>query len=219
MTDSNKHIKEVQKDVDETKKIMENNVEQLIRRAELLEELDIKSKDLRHQTQEFSLNSNTLKTALQTKNYVYAGIISFGIAGSLYGAVSGYSPVSCLMTGLLGSGVGGTLGYFSGTIKAYVGRLMFAYQLQDNPFKALKNKFSSGLQEKLKPNNTSSLTQETPESNNKKSSSYQSHHEVEEKSLEISKTLTQWFEAKKQEKKEVIEHKPSQKNRTNLKPD
>lgn len=213
MTDSNKEIKAVLREVEETKKIMETNVEKLIARAELLDRLDVKSKDLRHQAQVFALNSNELKTTLQTKNYIYAGIILFGILGSMYGVVSGYSPVSCLMTGMFGSAAGGTLGYFSGAIKAKVGRLVFAYQLQDSPFNALKAKFSKGLKEKVIPDYTADLRKQANTDDDKKSLNHQNHHEQEIQPLEISRTLTQWFEAKKQEKteKEGEIHKPSQK--------
>ncbi len=198
MTDSQKKILETQKDLDDTKKILETNVENLIARAELLEKLDETTKDLRHQTQEFALHANELKTALNTRNYIYGGIILFGIGGSLYGVWNGYSPASCLMTGMFGSALGGVTGYYAGTIKAFFGKLAFAYQLQDSPFKALKDKFSAGLKDKLKPSNMASLTSQA----GNKNAPNQSHHEQEMQPLEISKTLTQWFEAKKHEKQE-----------------
>lgn len=217
MTDlSNKKIQEMRKDVQDTQKIMEDNVEKLIARAELLERLDITTKDLRGHTQEFALQSNELKTSLQTRHYIYKGIMFFGAAGMLYGLYNGYSLGGCVAVGLFGSTIGGALGYYAGTIKGFVNRLAFAYQLQDSPFTAIKDKLGDVLHRKMKPLNTPTLEQKTPDK-----TTPNIPIEKPSENLEISKTLTQWFETKKQEKqqKEVTPHTPSKKHRNSLKAD
>lgn len=214
MTDlSNKKIKEMRKDVQETQKIMEDNVEKLIARAELLERLDETTKDLRGHTQQFALNSSELKTSLQTRNYIYKGIMLFGAAGTLYGLWNGYGLGGCVAVGLVGSTVGGTLGYYAGAIKGFYHRLVFAYQLQDSPLTAMKDKLSDVFHNKLKQTNTTELKQKITDKQKPNAPI-----EKPQEPLEISKTLTQWFETKKQEKqqKELIEQAPSKKPRNSL---
>lgn len=217
MTDlSDKKIKEMRKDVQDTQKIMEDNIEKLIARAELLERLDETTKDLRGHTQEFALKSNELKTSLQTRNYIYKGIMLFGAAGTLYGFFNGYSLGGCVAVGLFGSTVGGTVGYYAGTIKGFFNRLAFAYQLQDSPFTAIKGKLGEVFQRKMKPLHTSELKQQA--SDNKTPNV---PIEKPPESLEISKTLTQWFETKKQEKQQKQQNEtpqpmPSKKHRNSI---
>lgn len=213
---SDAKIKEMRKDVQETQKIMEDNVEKLIARAELLERLDEKTKDLRGHTQEFALKSNELKTSLQTRHYIYKGIMLFGVAGTAYGLFNGYSLGGCVTTGLFGSTIGGSLGYYAGEIKGFFGRLAFAYQLQDSPLTAIKDKLADAFQRKAKPSNNI-------ESRQNMTDKKMPNVTIEKPSepLEISKTLTQWFETKKQEKQEkaVIEQKTSERNKTTMKAD
>lgn len=216
MTDlSNKKIQEMKKDVQDTQKIMEDNVEKMIARAELLERLEETTKDLRGHTQQFALNSHILKTSLQTRHYIYKGILFLGAAGMLYGLYNGYSLGGCVTVGLFGSTIGGTLGYYAGTIKGFLNRLAFAYQLQDSPFTAIKNKLGEAFYPKIKPLNNLELKQKTSD---KKTPNVPIEPPSEH--LEISKTLTQWFENKKQEKQQkeatTHHHVPSKKHRNSL---
>lgn len=216
---SDMKIKEMRKDVQDTQKIMEDNVERLINRAELLERLDLTTKDLRGHTQEFALKSNELKTSLQTRHYIYKGIMLFGATGILYGLYNGYSLGGSVAVGLFGSTVGGTVGYYAGTIKGFFNRLSFAYQLQDSPLTAIKGKLGDVFQRKMKPLNT-----HTQELKQKVVDTHTPNNPIEKPSepLEISKTLTQWFETQKQEKQQNAANQhvvPSKKHRNSLKID
>jgi xanthosine utilization system XapX-like protein len=210
MTDSHKKIKQALQQVEETKKIMEDNVEKLILRAELLKKLDTKTKDLRNHTQEFALSSHELKVELQTKNYILGAGLFLGILGALYGILSGYSPASALFVGMFGATIGGALGHYFGQIKGFFEKLWFAYQLQDSPLKAIGNKLRGLYTAKLKSAPHASLSSRL---DTEKEKTFINHHEQATQPLEISKTLTQWFESKKQDKTQAA---PTVKNKTSV---
>lgn len=122
-------IVELRQELDVAKEIMVNTVEKLIQRAQLIENLDQKTKDIRNQTQAFPLASNELKIKLRTRHAAISGAIICGILGVSYGLINGHTKegaaIGAVIAGVPASMLGGLIGHKLGAVSGLVERLWF----------------------------------------------------------------------------------------------
>jgi hypothetical protein len=102
---NDKKIQQVQQQIDETKKIMAKNIENVIIRGQKLEKLRDKTKEMALQSQLFAKSAHQLKSAKQWGMIAMTCVlIGFGL-GALYGLVSGLSWPLIFTCSVLGGGI------------------------------------------------------------------------------------------------------------------
>jgi hypothetical protein len=103
-------VKELREDVDRVKSKMRNNIEKVLERGELLEELDDETKDLPDKSKKLRDKSVALRNQLRWQNYAYYAVGLGALGGLGFGAILG---LSAIFTGLSVVG-GGAIGYIGG---------------------------------------------------------------------------------------------------------
>lgn len=102
-------IEKIQAELDETKKIMEQNIDKLIERGEKLEALEDKTEQLKTESQAFNQNAVKLKQELQFKNASLTIVMigaAIGAVIGLYGVLAAGYAWSCLpICSALGAGL------------------------------------------------------------------------------------------------------------------
>lgn len=112
---------------------------------------------------------------IKTKaNYTAEGILFLGILGVLCGIAFEWTPPQALISGLIGSTLGGILGYYVGKINFFYTE---KYQTQQLP---------------------TEQTNQNLNLENKEKNHVQAHPKNQASSEDISKSLTQWFESNKE---------------------
>lgn len=149
MTDNLKREKMLllRREIDAAKEIMVENVEKLVHRAELVESLEQKTRDMRNQSQEFPLAGNELKIKLRKRHSAISGAIIFGILGVAYGLINGKTKegaaigavIAGIPASMLGGLAGNKLGEVSGVLERIWFRAVYAYR-NFRPMQTLKEK-------------------------------------------------------------------------------
>lgn len=106
---SDPKIQAIQEEVDATKKIMEQNIDKILKRGEKLAALKDKTDHLKNESQAFNQNAVKLKNELQFKNVALTMILigaAIGAGVGLYGILAvGYSWSFLPLTTGLGAGL------------------------------------------------------------------------------------------------------------------
>lgn len=100
-----KKIKRIQKEIDETKKIMEKNIDQVIVRGQKIETLVDKSKEMKKRSQHFAKQGRQLKDQERFFNYALTAAIVgalLGVIVGLYAALPWPMILLCMASGVTG---------------------------------------------------------------------------------------------------------------------
>lgn len=131
MTDNLRREKMIllRKEIDTAKEIVVETVEKLVHRADLIGEIEKKTKDMRNHTQEFIPSSNELKIKLRKRHSAISGAIIFGILGVAYGLINGQTKegaaIGAVIAGIPASMLGGLAGNKLGEVSGVLERLWF----------------------------------------------------------------------------------------------
>lgn len=149
MTDNVKRekIQRLRQEMDIAKNVMVDTVEKLVNRAELINQIQEKTRDMRHQTQSFPLASNELKIKLRKRHSAISGAIICGILGVAYGLINGHTKegaaigavIAGIPASMLGGLVGNKLGEVSGILERLWFRAVYTYQ-NFRPMQTLREK-------------------------------------------------------------------------------
>lgn len=110
MLQQKKKIEAVRKEVEETKKIMLDNIDKLIERGKKIERLKEKSEGLSDQSHMFATQARRLKWNLMLKNAVLTLVILSMALGAAYGFYTGASIPWICVGSLLAGGMTFVLG-------------------------------------------------------------------------------------------------------------
>jgi hypothetical protein len=94
-------IEKLKKELDDTKKIMVNNVDKLIIRGQKLEKLKDKTQEIADQSHFLMTDTRKLKYKMYWHNFALTVVIVASAMGGLYGLFSGYSWPGILASGVL----------------------------------------------------------------------------------------------------------------------
>src|SRR5690348_10800226 len=84
-------VKKLKKELEETKKIMVDNVDKVIIRGQKLEKLKDKTQEMAEQSHFFMIDAKKLKSKLFWRNVALTVAMVASVMGGLYGLFSGFS--------------------------------------------------------------------------------------------------------------------------------
>jgi hypothetical protein len=148
-------IRDDQKEVDETKKILTDKIQKLIDRGEKLEDLEAAAEDLEKQADMFKENTVEVKKAVEVtqsrEHGLELGLLGIAI-GIVYGFFAGYTwPIQLILGALNGSFLYGTTRVFTGINQKIddITRLFSPFSPVQE--KAPQKPLTSGIKSKLCP--------------------------------------------------------------------
>lgn len=138
---------ELRHELNVAKEVMVETVENLVHRAELIKEMEPKTRDMRDHAQEFIPTSNELKIKLRRRHSAISGAIICGILGVAYGLINGHTKegaaigavIAGIPASMLGGLVGDKLGAVSGILERIWFRAMYTYR-NFRPMQTLREK-------------------------------------------------------------------------------
>lgn len=127
-----KKIKDLQKEVEETKEIMLRNIEKVLANGAHLEELVDATAELKHESQLFSQQANELAVEMYFRNYLIPALMIGFALGLLYGFFAGYSLAASIALGVVGLGAGYAALRAITTVKEFLFRHTSLEGISDN---------------------------------------------------------------------------------------
>lgn len=227
MTDNVKREKmqRLRQEIDIAKGVMVETVEKLVKRAELIENIDEKTRDMRNQTQAFPLAGNELKIKLRKRHAAISGAIICGILGVSYGLINGHTKegaaIGAVIAGvpasMLGGLVGNKLGEVSGVVERLWFRAVYTYR-HFRPMQTLREKaYAWYYKDKMQSsvNDAQEMLEkykkeESDSKNNNTNNTEKNPTEAPASSalLDSTQIMALGFESKKrQQKEEIQQHK------------
>jgi len=125
--------KRLQGQVDDTKEVLLDTIDQLIERGSNLESIADKTGETEEQSLEFTSNAHKMRVKAQFKSWAMTASIVGMVIGGFYGLSMGASlPMMLASSGIVGALFYGGMWMCSGIIQSFIGLPIFRFSFQSN---------------------------------------------------------------------------------------